>query len=68
VSGVAASEPGSDPVGQRHRPVDDDADRLHDRRLEMCRLFGDGASQFVTESDVAESIPCGADVEEFAST
>ena len=76
----AAGGAGKGRVGQIAVSYDEDRDAALQRAHEQFRWFGlgwkvnadlpnpdsfDGASQFVTESDVAESIPCGADVDEF---
>jgi G6PDH family F420-dependent oxidoreductase len=78
----AAGGSGKDRVGQIAVSYDEDRDTALKRAHEQFRWFGlgwkvnadlpnpdsfDGASQFVTESDVAESIPCGSDVEEFVA-
>jgi G6PDH family F420-dependent oxidoreductase len=76
----AAGGSGKGRVGQIAVSYDEDRATALKRAHEQFRWFGlgwkvnadlpnpdsfDGASQFVTESDVAESIPCGADVDEF---
>ena len=76
----AAGGAGKGRVGQIAVSYDTDRDAALKRAHEQFRWFGlgwkvnadlpnpdsfDGASQFVTEADVAESIPCGADVDEF---
>jgi G6PDH family F420-dependent oxidoreductase len=78
----AAGGSGKGRVGQIAVSYDTDRDVALKRAHEQFRWFGlgwkvnadlpnpdsfDGASQFVTESDVGESIPCGADVEEFVT-
>jgi G6PDH family F420-dependent oxidoreductase len=76
----AAGGTGKGRVGQIAVSYDEDRAAALKRAHEQFRWFGlgwkvmadlpnpdafDAAAQFVTESDVEESIPCGADVEEF---
>ena len=76
----AAGGAGKGRVGQIAVSYDEDRDAAVERAHEQFRWFGlgwkvnadlpnpdafDAAAQFVTPSDVAESIPCGADVAEF---
>jgi G6PDH family F420-dependent oxidoreductase len=77
----AAGGAGKPRVGQIPVSFDTDRDTAMKRAHESFRWFGggwkvnaelpgpaafDGASQFVRPEDVAEQVPCGADVEEYA--
>ena len=76
----AAGGKGKPRVGQIPVSYDVDRDKAMQRAHEQFRWFGggwkvnaelpgpagfDGASQFVRPEDVAEQVPCGADVDEF---
>jgi G6PDH family F420-dependent oxidoreductase len=76
----AAGGKGKPRVGQIPVSYDADRDKAMQRAHEQFRWFGggwkvnaelpgpsgfDGASQFVRPEDVAEQVPCGADVDEF---
>ncbi|HEX4753010.1 MAG TPA: TIGR03557 family F420-dependent LLM class oxidoreductase, partial [Solirubrobacterales bacterium] len=78
----AAGGEGKSRVGQIAVSYDEDRDTALKRAHEQFRWFGlgwkvmadlpnpdafDAAAQFVTESDVEESIPCGPDVDEFVA-